>query len=105
LPWSEEAGTKLRSAGRLTAPGDAKTLGKWDAAIVRAGKSKYQRPAKDGDDRFQSSVKAKRSNPPEVKRAAIALPRARPAMKLDRIKAADQIELPKANPLRRSQRV
>jgi len=35
----------------------------------------------------------------------MALPRARPAIKLERIKAADQTEFPKANPLSRSQRV
>ena len=35
----------------------------------------------------------------------MALPRARPAMKLERIKAADQTEFPKAKPLSRSQRV
>src|SRR3984893_13834779 len=38
-------------------------------------------------------------------RAAIALPAARPAMKLDKISAADQTEFPKARPLRRSQSV
>src|SRR5437016_7459562 len=35
----------------------------------------------------------------------MALPRARPAIKLERIKAADQTEFPKAKPLSRSQRV
>src|SRR5205823_10478059 len=37
--WSGEAGPgmKLRSAGYSTAPGDSKTLEKWDAAIVQAG--------------------------------------------------------------------
>src|SRR2546429_8483825 len=35
----------------------------------------------------------------------MALPRASPAMKLERIKAADQTEFPKAKPLSRSQRV
>jgi hypothetical protein len=35
----------------------------------------------------------------------MALPKARPAMKLERINAADQTEFPKAKPLRRSQRV
>src|SRR4051812_10226494 len=35
----------------------------------------------------------------------MALPRARPAMKLERIRAADQTEFPKARPLSRSQSV
>ena len=35
----------------------------------------------------------------------MALPKARPAIKLERIKAADQMEFPKAKPLSRSQRV
>lgn len=35
----------------------------------------------------------------------MAFPRARPAIKLERIKAADQTEFPKAKPLSRSQRV
>ena len=37
--------------------------------------------------------------------AAIAVPSARPAMKLERISAAAQIELPKARPLNRNQSV
>src|ERR1700692_4201914 len=37
--------------------------------------------------------------------AAIAVPRARPAMKLERISAAAQIELPNASPLSRNQSV
>src|SRR5712691_1006956 len=38
-------------------------------------------------------------------RAAIVLPTAKPAMKLDKIKAADQTEFPNASPLNRNQSV
>src|ERR1043166_3191777 len=40
-----------------------------------------------------------------LQRAAIALPTAKPAMKLDKINAVDQTEFPNANPLSRSQSV